>query len=67
MKAFVIVVVLLVAGVVGVGFYRGWFLFESESSDGKSNITLSVDGDKFQEDRKSATESVQGAGKSTKE
>jgi hypothetical protein len=62
MPRIMIVLVLLVAGVVGLGFYRGWFSVTSDSADAKSNITLTMDQDKFQEDRKSATDSVQGLG-----
>jgi hypothetical protein len=32
-------VVLLVAGVAGLGFYRGWFSLASDRSDAKSNVT----------------------------
>ena len=67
MKAFLVVLVLLVAGVIGLGFYRGWFSFASDSADAKSNITLTVDQDKFQEDRKAATKSVQGLGHQAKD
>jgi hypothetical protein len=35
----------------------------SSSGDGKSNVTLSVDKEKFQEDRKAAVEGVQNLGK----
>ena len=60
MKALLIVFVLLVVGVVGLGFFRGWFSFTSDSGDAKSNITLTVDQNKFQEDRKAVVENVQG-------
>jgi hypothetical protein len=62
MSRLMIVLVLLVAGVVGLGFYRGWFSVTSDSTDAKSNITLTMDQDKIQEDTKSATDSVQGLG-----
>ncbi len=67
MKALIVVVVLLVAGVAGLGFYRGWFSFTSGSADDKSNVTLTVDQDKFQGDRKAAAESVQGLGHQAKD
>jgi uncharacterized protein YdeI (BOF family) len=70
MKALLVVLVVLVlfvAGIAGLGFYRGWFSFASDSADAKSNITLTVDQDKFQEDRKAATESVQGLGRQAKD
>src|SRR5579871_5710218 len=59
MKGFILVLVLVVAGVVGLGFYRGWFHVGSDNADGKSNVTLSVDTAKFQEDRKTAVASVE--------
>ena len=64
MKRFLFIFVLVVAGVAVLGFYREWFSFGSSEIDGKSNVTLSVDPDKFQEDRKSAVKSVQNLGKS---
>ena len=67
MKALLVVAVLLVAGVVGLGFYRGWFSFTSDSSDAKPNVTLTVDQEKFQQDSKAATESVQGLGREAKD
>lgn len=67
MKALLVVVVLLVAGMAGLGFYRGWFSFASDSAGARSNVTLTVDQDKFQEDRKAATESVQGLGRQAKD
>jgi hypothetical protein len=63
MKRMLFVLVLAVAGVAVFGFYREWFHFGSSTSDGKSNVTLSVDKDKFQEDRKAAVEGVQNLGK----
>jgi hypothetical protein len=67
MRTVLFVVVLLMAGVVGLGLYRGWFGFASDTSDAKSNVTFTVDQDKFQEDRKAATESVQGLGGQAKD
>jgi len=60
MKTLIVVLVLLVAGVVGVGFYEGWFKLSTESVDHKSNLTLTVDPDKIKEDEKKAAEKVHG-------
>jgi hypothetical protein len=49
-KGFLFVLVLIVAGVVGLGFYRGWFSVMWESGDGKAHITGTVNEDKFKED-----------------
>jgi hypothetical protein len=59
MKRFCCVLVLVGAVIVGLGFYQGWFHFESDKVDGKSNVTFSVDTDKFQEDKKKAVGNVQ--------
>ncbi|HYV35963.1 MAG TPA: hypothetical protein VE988_09690 [Gemmataceae bacterium] len=67
MKRLFIVLVLVGVGVVGLGFYRGWFRIGSDNADGKSNITLSMDGKKFQEDEKKALANVQGVGNSIKD
>ena len=50
MKSFLVVVVLIVAGVVGLGFYRGWFSVMWDSGGGKGHITGTVDEDKVKED-----------------
>jgi hypothetical protein len=67
MKRLVLVLVLLGAGAVGLGFYLGWFRVGSDSADGKSNVTLSVDTDKFQEDGKKAVANVQDLGRQIKD
>ncbi len=67
MKRLFFVLVLVGAGIVGLGFYQGWFQIGSDNADGKSNVTLSVDTDKFQEDRKTAQEKVQDVGNTMKD
>ena len=65
MRAFLIVVVLLVVGIAGLGFYRGWFQISSDrdQADHKVNTTFTVDEDKIREDK----EKVQGLGHQAKE
>lgn len=65
MRAFLIVVALLVIGIAGLGFYRGWFQISSDSdhADHKVNTTFTVDEDKIREDK----ERVQGLGHQAKE
>jgi hypothetical protein len=60
MNRLLIVVLLVGAGIVSLGFYRGWFHIGSENADGKSNVTLSVDKNKIQEDKKTAIAKVEG-------
>jgi hypothetical protein len=67
MKRLLIVLVLVVAGVVGLGFYRGWFRVSAASADAKSNITFTVDKDKFQEDKKTVQEKVHDLGHAVKD
>jgi hypothetical protein len=54
MNRFLITVVLvLLVGVVAVGFYRGWFTLSSrspEAGSNKVNVNLTMDGDKMQAD-----------------
>jgi hypothetical protein len=65
MRAFLFVVVLLVVGIAGFGFYRGWFQVSShrDQADHKVNTTFTVDEDKIREDK----EKVQGLGQPAKE
>lgn len=67
MKLFLFVLVLVGIGIVGLGFSQEWLHMGSDSADGKSNVTFSVDGDKFQEDRKAAAAKVESIGQQIKE
>jgi hypothetical protein len=63
MKGLLIIFVLVVAGVVGLGFYLRWFSIGSDGGDGKGHITLSVDQNKIKEDEKKAEDRLRGIGK----
>jgi len=67
MKGLILVLVLLVAGFVGLGFYMGWFQLSSNSGDNKASITLSVDNNKIQQDKGKAVNKVQEMGQRAKE
>lgn len=67
MKGLLVVLVLVVAGIVGLGFYRGWFHVTSDSAGGESNVTFTVDKNKVEEDRKKAQEKVQDRGQPVKD
>ena len=58
MKAFLFVVVLLLVGIAGVGFYRGWFHLSSDTdhAEHKVNTTFTVDEDKIREDKEKVQE-----------
>jgi hypothetical protein len=60
MGRFLMVIVLVVAGIVGLGFYRGWFHFDSDSADGQTHLKLTVDQKKVQEDEAKAVKKVKG-------
>src|SRR5437870_4009396 len=67
MKRLLFMLVLVGVGIVGLGFLQGWFHVGADKADGKSNVTLSMDTDKFQEDRKAAQEKVQAVGNKIKD
>jgi len=62
MRRFLIVLVFLVVAILGLGFYLRWFHVGSESADGSSNVTFTVDKDKILQDEKNAVKKVQGLG-----
>ena len=67
MKALVFVLVLLLACIVGLGFYRGWFRLSMQSMDNQPSATITVDKDKIHEDEQKAKDKVQGFGQEAKE
>ncbi len=52
---------------LGLGFYRGWFQIASDSADGESNLTLTVDKNKIEADRKKAQGTVHDLGHPVKD
>ncbi len=67
MNRFLIVLVLLVAAVVGLGFYLGWWGLSTDSTNQKTNINITVDKDKIRKDAEKAKEKVHEAGLEMKE
>ena len=67
MKTLLVVVVLLLAGIAALGFYRGWFHLSTNSTDQKPSATITVDKDKIHGDEEMAKETVQGLGQEVKE
>jgi hypothetical protein len=67
MRRFLIVLVLVVAGVVGLGFYQGWFHLSTGGPDGKANLPVTVDKAKIDEDKEKAKEKVQELEQKAKE
>lgn len=64
---FLIVLVLIAAGVAALGFYRGWFRLTSDRTADKSNVTLTVDKEKIQADKQRAVDKVQDLGHQSKD
>ena len=60
MNRLLIVVGLVVVCVIGAGFYFGYFRIDSDSTDGASHFTLTVEQKKIQEAEKNALERVHG-------
>ena len=50
---------LLVAVVAGVGYFRGWFQFSSDRSNGDPTYSVTVDKDKIKEDEARAKKKLQ--------
>ena len=59
MKTLLIILVVLAAGVIGVGFYRGWFEVSSDKDDPNKNVKLSYDEEKFKDDTAKAQQKLQ--------
>jgi flagellar basal body-associated protein FliL len=67
MNRFLVLMILIVAGVLGLGFYLRWFHVGSNSADGQSNVTFTVDKDKIKEDEQNVVKKVQGLGHHVKD
>ena len=67
MRTLTFVVVLFLIGIVGLGFYQGWFHFSTNSTDHTSSATISVDQDKIRADEGKAKEKVEEFGQKAKE
>lgn len=60
MKAVLVIVVMLLVGIAGVGFYQGWFRVSTEGTDQQPSATITVDKDKIREDETSVKDKVFG-------
>jgi hypothetical protein len=67
MRRLLIVLVLLAAGVAGLGFCRGWFHLSTGETDGKAGVTVTVDRQKIEQDTEKAKEKVQEVEQRVKE
>lgn len=55
---FLTFVVVLLVIVAGVGFWQGWFSFSSGDADGRTDLTLSVDKEKIEQDTGAALDAT---------
>ena len=62
MTRFLGMLVLLCAMVAVIGFRRGWFRAESHAGFGDRTVTVTVDKDKFNQDKASVQDHVQNLG-----
>ena len=67
MRTLMFVVVLLLVGIVGVGFYRGWFQVSTNNTDQKPSATVTVDKDKIHADEQKVKEKMEDFGQQAKE
>jgi predicted negative regulator of RcsB-dependent stress response len=61
------VLVLLAAVVIGLGYYLGWFRITADRTDQNTNITIQVDQEQMEEDRKKVQEKLEEVGRKAKE
>ena len=67
MRALFGLVVLLLVGMVGLGFYQGWFHFSTNSTDQGSSATITLDQSKIRADEGRAKDKVRSFGQEAKE
>jgi hypothetical protein len=67
MKTLGFLFVLLLGGIVVLGFFRGWFQLSTDTANQKPNATISVDKDKILADEQKAKDKVRGLGQDAKE
>ncbi len=62
MKALFGAILLLLACIIGLGFYQGWFHITTHNTDQKSSASIIVDKDKIRADEGKAKEKVEEFG-----
>ena len=67
MRTLLVVAVLLLVGIAGLAFYRGWIRVSTDNTDQKPSATITVDKDKIHADEEKAKEKVQGFGQEMKD
>ena len=67
MRRLLIVLVLVVAGIAGLGFYQGWWRLSTGGTDGKTNVPVTVDQEKIEQDKEKAKEKMKELEQKVKE
>jgi hypothetical protein len=67
MRALMFLAVFFLVAMVGVGFYRGWFQFSTDTETQRPSATITVDKDKIHADEKKAKDEMQGLKQTAKE
>jgi len=69
MRMLLVIAVLLVVGVVGLGFYLGWFSISTsrDAEHGKTGVELNIDQGKMKADAERAREKINNAVKQGKD
>ena len=62
MRILVLVFVVLLVGIVGLGFYQGWFRLSADGTEQAPSATFTLDKDKIHEDGETVRDAVQGLG-----
>jgi hypothetical protein len=66
MKTLVLAFILLLAGIVVVGFFRGWLQLSTDTANQTPSATITVDKDKLHADEQKAKDKVQSLGQEAK-
>ena len=67
MKTLVFLFVLLLVGIVVMGFFRGWLQLSTDTANQMPSATITVDKDKIHADEQKAKDKVQSLGQDAKE
>jgi hypothetical protein len=69
MRTLLVVLLLLVMGLVGLGFYRGWFSSAKTGNpeSGRQGVQIEVDQNRIRSDIEKAKEKIGGAGGQTRD
>ncbi len=67
MRRLLIVLVLVVAGIAGLGFYQGWLRLATGEEGAKAGLPVTVDREKFEQDKVKVQEKLQELEQQVKE